>query len=138
MLKIIFGVFIALHGLVHMLYFGQSARYFELQPGMIWPDGTWVFSKLLGNGSVRFLASTLLVIAAVGFLAGAAGIFAQKAWARPLVVGSAVFSAVIFLFFWNGALRNLDNQGWVGILIDAAILAALLLFRWPNIAPGNN
>ena len=33
MLKILFGVFIILHGFVHLLYFGHSARYFELQPG---------------------------------------------------------------------------------------------------------
>jgi hypothetical protein len=35
MSRIIFGVFIVLHGLVHLLYFGQSARYFELQPEMV-------------------------------------------------------------------------------------------------------
>jgi hypothetical protein len=29
---IIFGVFIVLHGLIHLLYFGQSRRLFELQP----------------------------------------------------------------------------------------------------------
>ena len=41
MFRIIFGIFIILHGLVHLLYFGQSTRYFELQPGMVWPDGAW-------------------------------------------------------------------------------------------------
>jgi hypothetical protein len=42
------GIFLVLHGLVHLLYFGQSARYFELKPGMTWPDGAWAFSRLLG------------------------------------------------------------------------------------------
>ena len=36
-MRFVFGVFIVLHGLVHLLYFGQSARYFELKPGMVWP-----------------------------------------------------------------------------------------------------
>ena len=40
MLNIVIGVFIILHGLVHMLYFGQSRKFFELQPGMTWPDGS--------------------------------------------------------------------------------------------------
>jgi hypothetical protein len=35
MLRFIIGVFIVLHGLVHLLYFGHSRRLFELQPGML-------------------------------------------------------------------------------------------------------
>ncbi len=55
MVRILFGIFIVLHGLVHLLYFGQSARYFELQPGMVWPNGSWVVSKLLGKKQIEFL-----------------------------------------------------------------------------------
>jgi hypothetical protein len=73
MIRILFGAFIVLHGLVHMLYFGQSARYFELQPGMVWPDGSWAFSRFLDNAAVRNLAGILLILAAVGFAAGGAG-----------------------------------------------------------------
>jgi hypothetical protein len=31
------GIFFLLHGLVHLLYAGQSLRFFELRPGMTWP-----------------------------------------------------------------------------------------------------
>ena len=65
MIRTLFGIFIVLHGLVHLLYFGQSARYFELQPGMVWPDGSWLFTKLLGEESNRALTSSLLVLAAI-------------------------------------------------------------------------
>jgi len=37
MLTIILGIFCILHGLVHLLYAGQSRRLFELRPGMVWP-----------------------------------------------------------------------------------------------------
>ncbi len=37
MLRFIAGAFIVLHGLVHLLYAGQSRRLFELRPGMVWP-----------------------------------------------------------------------------------------------------
>ena len=40
MLGFIFGVFIVVHVLIHLFYFGQSRRLFELQPGMVWPDGS--------------------------------------------------------------------------------------------------
>jgi hypothetical protein len=39
MLRLAFSVFIVLHGLVYLLYFGQSRKFFELQPGLLWPDG---------------------------------------------------------------------------------------------------
>ena len=51
------GIFLILHGLVHLLYFGQSQRYFELQPGLAWPNGSWVFSRWLGDDPARWLAS---------------------------------------------------------------------------------
>lgn len=130
--KIIFGVFCVLHGLVHLLYFGQSARYFELKPGMVWPNGAWAFSKLLGDEATGKLASILLVLAAVGFVAGGAGTLMQQAWWRPVIVGAAAFSTVIYILLWDGKMQNLDGKGWVGILINAAILVALLVFQWPS------
>src|SRR5512141_2308180 len=75
----IFGVFIVLHGLVHLLYSGQSARYFELNPGMLWPDGSWVFSRLLGNEAARNLASISLILAAMAIIVGGTGILASLA-----------------------------------------------------------
>jgi uncharacterized membrane protein YkvI len=131
-IRILFGVFMILHGLVHLLYFGQSAGYFELQPGMVWPDGAWVFSKFLGDATIRILASVLLIIAACGFVAGGGGVFLKQSWWRPMVVGAAVFSSVIYILFWDGALQRLADKGLVGILINAAILVVVLVFQWPN------
>ena len=54
MVRILFGVVIVLHGLVHLLYFGQSARYFELQPGMTWPTPTGAVSPMAGRSRFRF------------------------------------------------------------------------------------
>ena len=132
MFRILFGIFIILHGLVHMLYFGQSGRYFEMQPGMVWPDGSWAFSRLLGEAGTRNLASALLVLATLAFVAGAIGLFAKQTWWRPVVVGAASFSSVIYLLFWDGHFQELPNKGVVGILIDLAILAAVLVFHWPK------
>lgn len=129
----IFGVFIVLHGLVHLLYFGQSARRFELKPGMVWPDGSWAFSRLLGDEATRNLASIALILAAIGLVVGGIGIFVMQAWWRPVVVSTAAFSAVVYILFWNGRMQNLDGQGGIGLLIDIAILAAVLVLRWPQL-----
>jgi uncharacterized membrane protein YphA (DoxX/SURF4 family) len=132
MVRILFGVVIVLHGLVHLLYFGQSARYFELQPGMVWPDGSWAFSKLLGDAATRSAANVLLILAAVGFVAGGAGMFLNQAWWQPVVVSAAVLSSVVYILLWDGRFQGLDNKGGLGILINLAILVALLVFRWPE------
>jgi uncharacterized membrane protein len=120
-----------LHGLIHLLYFGQSRRLFELRPGMVWPDGSWAFSKLFGDKATRLLASMSCMLAAIGFVAGSTGLFLRQAWGRPVVVGVAAFSTVIIILFWDGKIQKLDDQGFVGILINIAILVVLLLIRWP-------
>lgn len=129
MLRIIIGVFIVLHGLVHLLYFGQSRRLFELQPGMVWPDGSWAFSGLLGDEATRTLASISYILAAIGFVAGGIGILVMQAWWRPVVLGLAAFSAVIIVLFWDGVLQNLDDKGAIGLLINLAILVAVLVWK---------
>ena len=132
-MKFIFVIFIVLHGLVHLLYFGQSRKYFELKPGMLWPAGSWVFSRLLGNETARNLASISLILAAMGLIVGGVGILASQAWWQPVVITAATFSSIVYVVFWNGRMQNLDAQGAVGILIDVVILLAVLVFRWPSI-----
>ena len=133
MFSIILGLFVVLHGLVHLLYFGQSARYFELQSGLVWPDGSWAFSRLLGNEATRNLASILLILTAIGLAAGGIGILIRQDWGRAVVIGSTVFSAIIFTFFWDGAVQALDSKGGVGLLISLAIFTALLVLQWLHV-----
>lgn len=132
MLRILFGVFIVLHGLVHLLYLGQSRRLFEMQPGMVWPDGSWAFSALLGNGSTRLLASICLLAVTAGFVAGGAGVFLRQSWWQPLIIGASIFSSVLYVLLWDGGLQNLDDKGGLGLLINVALVTAVLLFQWPQ------
>jgi hypothetical protein len=131
MFGILFGIFLILHSFVHLLYFGQSLGYFELKPGMVWPAGAWAFSTFLGEEATRKLAGIFLVLAAMSLAASGIGILSSQTWWRPLVVGAAIFSSIVFALFWNGRMQNLDGQGLVGILINMAILAAVLLLQWP-------
>lgn len=129
----IFGTFLVLHGLVHLLYVGHSAGYFELKPGMTWPAGSWAFSAVCGDAGTRNLASACLILAAGGFIVGGVGAFALQGWWRTVVVGSAAVSAVVYCLLWNGRLRNLDGQGAVGLLINLAMLAVVRVVGWPPV-----
>ena len=131
-LRLVAGVFVVLHGLVHLFYFAQSRRLFELQTDMVWPDGSWVFSKLAGVDATRWLAGMACILAAIGFVVGGAAILFGQGWWRPVVIGSAAFSAVIWILFWDGKMHKLADQGAIAILINLAILLLVLVFRWPK------
>jgi hypothetical protein len=132
MIRFITAAFLLLHGLIHLLYFGHSIRAFELAPGMTWPDGSWAFSRLLGESSTRQLAGVLCIVAAAGFLVGSAAVAFGQSWWRTAAIVAAAFSAVIYILLWNGGWQHLANQGLVAILINAAILLAVLVLRWPR------
>ena len=131
MLHIILGVFFILHGLVHLLYAGQSLKMFELQSGMVWPDGSWAFKGLFGEKAVRVLGGILCLLATDGFVIGGVLLLLSQAWWRPVTTGSAIFSALVFIFLWDGKMQALHNKGLIGILINVAILIIVLGFGLP-------
>ncbi len=133
-MNIAFGIFLALHGVVHLLYFGHSARYFELKPGLTWPDGTWAFSSWLGESGVRFLVSVLLVLAGLGFIVSGIGVLINQAWSQPVTIAFAILSSLIFIIFWNGKMQNLDAQGLIGVLINLWLLVMVVLVHWPKLS----
>jgi hypothetical protein len=122
LMVILLGILLILHGLVHLLYAGQSRRLFELRPTMTWPDGAWLLSKIFHKETTRILTSISLALAALGFFAGGLGLFLRQGWWQTATVGAAVYSILIFLLFWDGRFRALDDQGGVGALINLAIL----------------
>ena len=81
--------------------------------------------------SSAFIVSVFLILAAVGFAAGGLGIFVRQAWWRPVILGAAIFSSVLYLILWDGKFHALADQGGVGILINIAILVLTLVFKWP-------
>ena len=130
MWTILMGIFFILHGLVHLLYAGQSRRFFELRPGMTWPDSSWLFSKLLGDPPTRLLATVLLALAALGYITSGLGLFFHQSWWRSATIWTAISSSTIFLLFWDGKFQALDDKGGVGILLNLAILDVVLILRW--------
>jgi hypothetical protein len=98
---------------------------------MVWPDRSWIFSKLLGDETTRWVATVLLVIVAIAFLTGGVGLFIRQPWWRSVVLAAVVFSSTLFLLLWDGKVQELPEKGGVGILINLAILVIVYLFKWP-------
>jgi hypothetical protein len=132
LVRILLGVFVVLHGLVHLLYVGQSRRLFQLGPDMVWPDHSWAFSKLLGIGATRWLATIAYALSTLGFVIAGIGILAGQEWSRTVVAGSAALSTASVLLFWDGKLHKLSEQGIIAILINLALFVVVFILRWPN------
>ena len=120
------GIFLILHGIVFYLYSGQSARLFELKPGMTWPDGSWVFSKFIDDKITRRIGLISCLLSGTGFVtSGIAILFETDLW-QQMVVISVVFSSIIIILLWNGSFQKLTDQGFLGLIINIAIIAVLL------------
>ena len=131
-MNIAVAIFLILHGLVHLLYLGQSMKWYELGKGMTWPENSWAFSRLFGNEVTRTIASTSCIIAALVFVVGGICIFAkQPAWLW-ITVGAAAFSSLLVILMWDGKMKKLANKGLFAILINAAIVILLLIVGWPD------
>lgn len=126
-MSIFVGTFLILHALVHLLYTGQALRFFELRRDLAWPDGSWLFSRLLGDPAARWLTAVSLTMAALGFLVAALGLFFGAGWARAVTLGATGFSVLIYLLFWDGKFQALPDQGGVGILISLGIFVAVCM-----------
>jgi hypothetical protein len=124
---ILAGIFLFLHGFVHLLYYAQSAGRFQLKPGMTWPSASWLLARPLGEKATRTFASLMCVLVAAGLVIGAVGLISSQAWWRSLVVASAAVSALMFVLCWDGSRQNLDGQGGIGVLIDGVILVLALM-----------
>lgn len=126
MINLILGIFIVLHGLVHLWYFTLSQRLVAFQAEMGWTGKSWLLTNLVGDAPTRSLASVLYILAALGFIAGGIGIFIHQTWWRPMLMSSAIFSSAVILLFWDGSAEMLVQKGLIGFFINLAILVILL------------
>lgn len=126
-MNILIGIFLLLHGLVHLWYFTLSQRLVKFQPEMGWTGESWLLSNILSDSTIRSLASVLFTLAAAAFLVSGIGVFFRTEWVRSVLVGSAVFSSAILILYWDGGMQMLVQKGLIGLLINIAILLVVLL-----------
>lgn len=132
MLQVLSGIFFILHGLVHILYYGQASKWFELGEGMSWPDGSWAFSRMMGDERARKIARADCLLAAILFVLGGIGVLSGQPWWRMMTALGAIFSGLIFIFFWDGKKGALPAKGIFAVLINMVILLLIFVFRWPD------
>lgn len=129
MIPILFGIFIILHGLVHLWFVVLSRGWAPFQPDMGWTGESWILSGVLGQLPLRWLATVLYSLAALGLVLAGIGILAQSRWWQPALLAAAAFSSVVILVFWDGSRQYIVQKGLLGLLINAVVILYVLLNR---------
>jgi hypothetical protein len=124
---VFFGVFLVLHGWVHLVFGGHSLGMFQLRPGLTWPDGSWALRSWLGPTAIRRAATVACVLAALGFVVAGVALVLDAEWWRDAALASAAFSSLAFVLLWDGTRRRLADQGALGVLINVAVVVAALV-----------
>ena len=124
--KLIFGLFLILHGLIHLLYLGLSQDLIT-DPDIHWSRESWLLSNFLSDGFLKDISLILYSASILFFLVAGLLYMTEFKNRKAVVYFSAIFSTITILIFWNGSLQHLDDQGFVGILINIIIMIIVYL-----------
>lgn len=125
-LKFILGLFLILHGLIHLLYLTLSQDIIT-DPSIHWSRESWLLSSFLSDGLLKQISFILFSASILFFVAAGLLYMTEFKRRRAAVYFSAIFSSMTILIFWNGTLQHLDDQGFVGIIINIAIMIIVYL-----------
>ena len=123
------GVFLILHGWVHAMYVGHALRWYELKPGMPWPTGAWAFPSRVSDGAIRAFAAVGIGVTALAIMVGGVGILFGAGWADWVAIGGAALASVAHVLLWSGRWAEAMDHGGIGVAINVAVIAAILVLR---------
>ncbi|HEU4697836.1 MAG TPA: hypothetical protein VFS40_01510 [Gemmatimonadales bacterium] len=122
-MRIALAVLMLLHGLAHLPGVVGSWRLAPLE-GMPYKTTLLAGHVDVGDAGMRVMGLVWL-LTALGFVASAAGAFADRSWWTSAAVALALVSLTVSALEWPAAR--------IGVFVNLALLAALLLgarFGW--------
>jgi hypothetical protein len=126
MLRVLLGMVLLLHGLVHLIGFVVPWRLVDLsEEGFVYK--TTLLSGSLDLGAVGIqVVGALWLLAAIAFVAAALGLFLRRPWTVRLLAVAASFSLLLTLLDYSVA--------YAGAYLNLALLAGLLVYtRFPSL-----
>jgi hypothetical protein len=133
MLHIIMGVFLILHGAVHIWYVAMARGVISADADTIWTGKSWLLTRTLGDQMTMTLATLVHSVTTLVFVIAGAGLVAKQEWFAAWAIGGAILSMAAIVGFWDGRPDHPVEKGALGIIIDIGILVAILYFEWPSI-----
>ncbi len=133
MLHIMVGVFLILHGVVHLWYVVMARGLVAADANTVWNGKSWLFTKPFGDQVTMALATVVHLVTTFLFMLAGTGLIVQQSWWGPCAVAAALLSIAGIVGFWDGKPDHPIEKGLLGIVIDVAVLVAVLYFEWPAI-----
>ena len=126
--RIIIGIFIILHGLVHFLYIAVTQGWLK-ESGMAWNEKSLLLSKLIDETGSNKVALVTYSISIVLFVASGIVYMTEAVWWQKLIIISVIFSSITIVLFWDGIFKNMAEKGFIGVIINMAILTLSLIYN---------
>jgi hypothetical protein len=126
MLRILFGLFLLGHGLIHVSYITPAPS----GTGPTWPFDLSRSALLaaLGEPMLRILGIGLAAVTIAAFVAaglGFLGLFGSSDWWVPMAIAGSAASLLLLVIFWHPWIA-------LGAVIDLVLLWLLGIARWPQ------
>jgi hypothetical protein len=140
--RIVITAVLLLHGVAHGRAFFCLAATASGGGSQVWiPVRFWLFPKA-SKQTAAAIAAVFWLLATIGFIAAALGFWGfilPGAYWRQLAILSAIISTlgtVLFSGIWPGApdkrLSTADTV--ISLVVNVAVLVALLVLQWPPLA----
>jgi len=126
----VIGIFMFLHGLVHIWYIVLSQEWVKIEAEMGWTGRSWLLSGLIGKEITNRLAAIFYGLAALTFVIASFGLLAKTDWTRPWLLAASILSALTILAFWDGNFSMLVQKGALGFIISVGFLVSITAFKW--------
>jgi hypothetical protein len=134
LLKVFLAGFLFLHGAIHVSYL--APRPPATPGGPVWPftlERSWLLTAMAVPAELTRLIGLALVVATLASFAFAAaamlGLFPSGLWPAAVAVGAGTSLAVLALYFHPWLV--------IGVVIDLALLAVVMIARWSPDALGS-
>jgi len=121
------GFLLFAHGWVHFVYVASSQGWFGPGEEWGWNGRSWLLSGILEEQAILALARVPFLLVALGFIGGAIGYLLFSDWWVPVLAGSAVLSAIMYIVMWDGRGTDLSAKGALGVLVDVGVLVWLFV-----------
>jgi hypothetical protein len=113
--SVIVAMVVAIHGLIHLMGATVYLKLGDVQ-GLVYKTTVLGGRIDLGAGGIRVFGA-LWILAAIGFVAAALGLFEGWSWWSVALLATTLVSTLLTVLDWNVA--------FMGAIVDFAILGAL-------------
>lgn len=123
MIKILFGLFIITHGLVHLLY--TLVLLGVLNPdkeGIPWNGKSWILSSILMKDITNKIGIILYGGIILLFVISGLLFLFNNDISGQMIIYSSLISTITILLFWDGNFNKLIEKGLIGITINIGLI----------------